>query len=97
MSTRNNARKLNNALTKRVINWHDKGYTDDFLAMQDQRFFCLQNSQHFHLADLSIELVDEGFDQLTKTRKYIHIVETSNGSKGLLLSDVNCCGEMLVN
>lgn len=96
-TTKNSARKLNNTLTKRVIDLHHQGYTYDFMPMQDQGFLCLQDSEHFALNDLSIELIDEGFDQLTKTHKYIHIIETSNGSKGLLVSDVNCCGEILAN
>lgn len=42
-SIKNTARKLNNALTMRVIDLHDKGYTNDFLPMKDQHFLCLQD------------------------------------------------------
>jgi len=84
---KNNKKRLSNALTSRVIDLHDKGYTDDFLSIQDERFLCIQNSEDFSLADLNIKVIDEGFDQLSKTYKYIHTIETTNGSKGLLVTD----------
>ncbi len=84
---KNNRIKLNNALTSRVIDLHNQGYTDDFLSVKDD-FFCLQNSENFSLADLNIQVIDQGFDQFTKTYKYIHTIETSNGKKGLLIADL---------
>ncbi|RWY46042.1 hypothetical protein [Mucilaginibacter gilvus] len=95
-SLKNNARKLNNALTRRVIDLHDKGYTHDFLPMDGQHFLCLQDSVDFSVEDLNIQVIDHGFDQLSKTYKYIHTIETINGSKGLLVSDVNCCGDVIL-
>ncbi|OOQ59732.1 hypothetical protein [Mucilaginibacter pedocola] len=94
---RNNARKLNNDLTKSVIALHDKGYTHDFLPMQNQHFLCLQDDVDFGIEDLNIQVASEGFDQLTKTYKYIHIIETVNGSKGLLVWDRNCCDGIMAN
>ena len=94
---KNNARKLNNALTMSVIDLHDQGYTHDFLPMQNHHFLCLQDSVDFDIADLNIKVMAQGFDQLTKTYKYIHAIETINGSKGLLVSDVNCCDGILAN
>jgi len=94
---KNTARKLSNTLTKRVIDLHDKGYTHDFLPAPDQHFLCLQDSQNFAMADLHIKVIADGFDQLTKTHKYIHTIETINGSKGLLVVDFICGSEMLAN
>ncbi|MBD1362500.1 hypothetical protein IDJ77_01640 [Mucilaginibacter sp. ZT4R22] len=93
---KNSARKLNNALTMSVINLHDQGYIHDFLPMQNQHFLCLQDSVDFDISDLNIKVMAQGFDQLTKTHKYIHTIETINGSKGLLVSDVNCCGDAIL-
>jgi hypothetical protein len=93
---KNNARKLNNALTMRVIDLHDQGYTQDFMPMQNQHFLCLQDDVDFSAEDLNIKVVDHAFDQLTKTYKFIHIIETINGSKGLLVSDMNCCGDAIL-
>lgn len=84
---KNNKIKLNNALTSRVIDLHDQGYTDDFLPVKDE-FFCLQNSENFSPADLNIQVVDQCFDQFSNTYKYIHTIETTNGNKGLLMADL---------
>jgi hypothetical protein len=84
---KNNKITLNNALTNRVIDLHDQGYTDDFLAVKDE-FCCLQNNENFSLADLNIHVIDQGFDQFSKTYKYIHTIETTNGNKGLLIADL---------
>lgn len=86
-ATRNPARKLNSALTQRVIALHDKGYTHDFLPMQNQHFLCLQDSLDFAIEDLNIEVVDQSFDHFTKSYKYIHTIEAANGAKGLLVCD----------
>jgi len=93
---KNSARKLNNAITNRVIALHDQGYTHDFMPMQNQHFLCLQDEVDFDIADLNIKLVDHAFDHVTKTYKFIHIIETINGSKGLLVSDMDCCGDAIL-
>lgn len=97
MNALKNTRKLNNALTMRVIDLHDKGFTNDFLPMKDQHFLCLQDEVDFSADDLNITVVDQAFDQLTKTYKYIHTIETVNGSKGLLVCDMICTGKFLAN
>jgi hypothetical protein len=83
-----NKLKLNNALTNCVIDLHNQGYTDDFLSIKNERFLCLQNSEDFSLAELNIKVIDQGFDQFSQTYKYIHTIETVNGSKGLLVTDL---------
>lgn len=93
MNTLKGTRKFHNALTMRVIDLHDKGYTNDFLPMEGQHFLCLQDSVDFAVEDLNIQVIDKAFDRHTKTTKYLHTIETINGSKGLLVSDVDCCGE----
>jgi len=91
------SKKLNHAITSRVIDLHSQGYTDDFLAAKDHTFHCLQNSEDFLITDLYIKVVDQGFDQLTKTYKYIHTIETINGSKGLLIADFICTAPLFAN
>ncbi|GGH21911.1 hypothetical protein [Mucilaginibacter phyllosphaerae] len=90
-------KKLNHAITARVIALHGQGYTDDFLPAKDQTFMCLQNSENFALPDLQIQMIGQGFDQLTNTYKYIHTIETITGSKGLLISDFICTQPFAVN
>ena len=94
---KNTARKLNNALTRRVIDLHDRGYTNDFLPTTDNKFLCIQDSEDFSAGELDIKVIDQQFDQLTKTYKYIHTIETINGSKGLLVIDFICTSSFLLN
>lgn len=90
-------KKLNHVITSRVIDLHDKGYTDDFLPAKDQTFLHIQNSEKFTMADLNIKVIDQGFDQLTKSYKYIHTIETVNGDKGLLMADFICTTSFFAN
>jgi hypothetical protein len=90
-------KKLNHVITSRVIDLHGQGYTDDFLPTDNHHFLCLQNSENFDIANLQINVIDQGFDQLTNTYKYIHTIETDNGSKGLLITDFICKPPLLVN
>ncbi|MFA6278437.1 MAG: hypothetical protein WC622_16945 [Pedobacter sp.] len=80
-------KKMNNLITKRVIELQDKGYLYDFMSFGKHKILCLQDSVCFHAPDVSIKLVDQVYDQLTKGYKYIHIVETATGHKGLLMED----------
>jgi hypothetical protein len=90
-------KKLNRTITSRVIDLHGKGYTDDFLPAKDQTFLHIQNSENFTMADLNIKVIDQGFDQLTNSYKYIHTIETVNGDKGLLIADFICTVPFFAN
>ena len=78
---------LNCTLTKRVIELHDRGYTEDFRDTPDKRFICIQSSEQFKTSELIICLVDLGFDKLSNSFKYIHTIETADGSKGLMITN----------
>ncbi len=91
------SKKLNSTITARVIDLHSQGYIDDFLPTPDKTFMCLQNSENYAITDLSIKVIDQGFDQLTKSYKYIHTIETINGDKGLLVADFICTIPFLAN
>ncbi|PWK77154.1 hypothetical protein LX99_02964 [Mucilaginibacter oryzae] len=90
MKSLKTCKKMNRTLTKWVIDLHGKGYTDDFLQLNSQRLRCLQNSEDFPITDLDIKVIHQGFDQLTKTYKYIHTIETMDGAKGLLVVEDVC-------
>lgn len=96
-AVKNTSRKLNNALTQRVIDLHDQGYTNDFLPTPDHKFQCLQDSLDFSVEDLDIKIIDQQFDQLTNSYKYIHTIETINGHKGLLVTDFICTKGFFAN
>lgn len=88
-------KKLNRTLTKWVIDLHGKGYINDFLQLNNQRLRCLQNSEDFPISDLNINVIDQGFDQLTRTYKYIHTIETMDGDKGLLVNEALCIPQLV--
>jgi hypothetical protein len=83
-------RTLNSTITRRVIEFHLKGYTDDFSNTTGQKFVCLQSGEHFSRTELIIKLIDIDFDQLDYSCKYIHTVEAPNGDKGLLIAKKIC-------
>ncbi len=80
-------KKLNQALTKWVISLHQKGYTDDFLAINKEKVQCIQNGESFAMQDLRINLVDCAYDLLTHTYQYIHTIDTQVGCRGLLITN----------
>lgn len=82
-----NTRKLNYSLTRRVIELHRKGYDYDFLLLADQQLLCLQNNSNFKVADVSISVIDQGYDQLSRTFKYVHTIDTGNGERGVLIAE----------
>lgn len=82
-----NSRKLNGAITKRVIELHARGYDNDYL-LQGVQIICVQDNQAFALENVSVKVVDQGYDKLTKSFKYIHSIDTGNGEKGVMVTEV---------
>lgn len=85
--------KKNNRITRRVIELHEKGFVMDFHLMERCMFQCTQSSDSFAAEDLTITVIDQVFDQFSKSIKYIHTVETSMGYKGVLLCDQVCTSQ----
>lgn len=81
---------MNGRITRRVIELHEKGYSMDFQSLSKHDYLCLQNSYGFAIDDLVIVVIDQIFDRISRTFKYIHTVETTTGDKGVLLSDTVC-------
>ena len=81
---------MNCALTRIIIDLHEKGYSEDFLMLDDYRYLWLKNGTEFHLLDFQIEILVKAFDQLSGNYKYIHKIDTVSGIKGLLISDYPC-------
>jgi hypothetical protein len=86
-TTLSKLKKLNLLITNRIIELQQQGYLYDFTTVGKQRFLCLQDSVCFHAKDVSIKLIDQVYDQLSNSYKYIHAVETASGCKGLLLEE----------
>lgn len=62
----------------------------DFQSLSIHYYLCVQNSYGFGIDDLVIVVVDQIFDRISHSFKYIHTVETTTGDKGVLLSDMVC-------
>lgn len=80
-------RKLNSLMTKRVIELQAKGFDFDFILLSNNYLMCLQNNYTFSFQSFSIMLVDQVYDDLCESYKYIHAIETSSGERGVLLTD----------
>ena len=87
-------RKLNGAITKRVIQLHALGYECDFLIL-GQGLVCVQSNQNFPVYTVDINMVAKGYDQLSHSIKYIHTIDTGNGEKGVLLTDAIFTNDLL--
>jgi hypothetical protein len=88
--------KVNIALTKRVIALHDQGYIHDFSITADQHILCMQDNRLYTIDEVTINVVDLRFDQITSCYKYMHVVETNCGVKGLLMDCCICVNAMLM-
>ncbi len=78
------------AMTRKVIDLHNQGYVYDFLITVDKIVMCIQDDQHYSNRDLIIRLTDICFDEISKSFKYIHTVETYCGRRGLLVANCIC-------
>ena len=73
-------------MTRRVIELHAQGYDHDFLLL-GENLFCLQINQDFPLSQVRIKVIDQAYDQLTRSFKYIHTIDTANGQKGVMVTE----------
>ncbi|MDB5023414.1 MAG: hypothetical protein JWP78_1169 [Mucilaginibacter sp.] len=78
---------INRSITKKVIELHNSGYVFDFLIADSLEIICLQDNRYFLFENVLIKIVDQGYDLLSRSYKYIHTIETYCGDKGLLLND----------
>jgi len=92
---RNRIKKTNTRITKRIIGLLKKGFQLDFHFLEEQNFQCLQAEGNFLAEDLCITVIDQVFDRFSRTFKYIHSIETSNGYKRVLLSEQICTTQSL--
>lgn len=74
-------------LTKKIIALHELGYVQDFQFAGDDLLVCIQTDKYYDLASVTLRLEDQQYDHLSYSFKYLHIIETSSGEKGILLTD----------
>ncbi|WP_426670379.1 hypothetical protein ACPPVU_03860 [Mucilaginibacter sp. McL0603] len=83
-------RKVNAGVTQKVIDLHHQGYVFDFYLSDHQKISCLQDNQCFSFDNVEIEVIDQVYDQFSRSFKYIHTIKTWCGAMGLLLTDTIC-------
>jgi hypothetical protein len=74
-------------LTKKIIALHQLGYEQDFQFAGDDLLQCIQTDRYYDMAGVVLRLVDQQYDYLSHSFKYLHTIETGNGEKGILLTD----------
>jgi hypothetical protein len=79
-------RKLNSSLTNKVIELHNTGYDHDFQLQGQQQILCLQDNRLFNFDNVLIRLIDQGYDNLSHSFKYLHTIDTGCGQKGILMA-----------
>jgi hypothetical protein len=77
--------KVNMAITRIIIAFHTQGYTFDFTVITDQQILCIQDERTYTVDQVNLTLIDQRFDDITSCYKYLHLVETCSGEKGILM------------
>ena len=85
MCNLNKTASINRELTKRVTELHGKGYDRDFCLTESHQLFCVQNNHIFNNESASVKLIDQIYDKLFHQYKYLYIVESDSGERGILL------------
>jgi hypothetical protein len=85
MAQKNGSNPIKNALIRTVSLLHGQGYCFDFSLGNNKQLFCLQSNMAFTEEALSVNLIGQVYDKVSRQFKYIHTVETDTGQKGLLL------------
>ncbi|WP_288879932.1 hypothetical protein [Pedobacter panaciterrae] len=78
-------RLISPRLTFQIITLHENGYDLDFFLEKETGQIKDEYGTSYN--DFSSKLVDQCFDQLSGTYKYVHAVDTICGRKGLLIAD----------
>jgi hypothetical protein len=89
-------RKLNFGLTRRLIELHAKGYHFDYFVMHKGQLSCIQNSLAIPINAVHINVVDQVYDQLDQSFKYIHTIDTGNGEMGVMVTEAIVTNQAII-
>ena len=81
----NVCRLVNHRLTRKLIDLHTRGYELDFDLLNNRCLICMQDGQCFSEDSATVRIVDQVYDFISDSYKYLHTVETACGKKGILL------------
>jgi hypothetical protein len=80
-------RLVNKELTSKLIKLHSKGYDLDFYMNRCDHLVCVQSGEEFPCACIMVQLVDQIYDFITNSFKYVHTVDTVCGRKGIMVME----------
>lgn len=80
-------RLVNKELTQRLIKLHANGYDLDFCMTCNEYLTCAQTQERFNCDSIIIKVVDQVFDFITNSYKYVHTVDTGCGCKGIMVME----------
>ena len=80
------ATKFNAKIARRVMEFHSKGFINDFFEEGEHNLVSLQSSYEIARGQAYIKLIDQCPHKPENDFIYLHTVETTEGEKGLLLS-----------
>ena len=95
-SSERNHHKLNISLTKRLIELHAKGYHFDYLILCNGQLLCIQNNQAIPVGAAHINVVDQVYDRLSRSFKYVHTIDTGNGEMGVMITEEICTNQAII-
>ena len=87
MKTLSEKRITNCLLTKKIIDLHKQGYTYDFHVINQDEIVCDQDNSTHYLRCVMIRIIDQCYDVMSHTYKYVHTIDTPCGYKGLLITN----------
>ena len=80
-------KRKNALLTSMIINLHAEGYTEEFSTEDTQTMLFPLSDPKACIPYFEILLINQVFDELSGSYKYIHANESDCGVRGLLLTD----------
>ena len=57
----------------------------DFYPASEKEIICLQDDRNFYIEEVSLKVIDQVFDEISQSYKYIHTIDTGYNCKGLLI------------
>jgi len=79
--------KFNGRIARRVMELHTRGFDNDFFERGENTLVSMQSLHETMSGQAEVRLVDQCPKLPGNSFVYLHTVETSDGEKGLLITD----------
>jgi carotenoid cleavage dioxygenase-like enzyme len=75
-------------IASQIIELHQQGFIYDFIVSEKHVITCLQNNATYDMDQTILLLCGHGYDKRFRSYKFIYVVVTSCGLKGLLVENL---------